>query len=87
MDETGKQLEKKKWTEMHDVFEDVCRKMGVKKVGQIIASGQGGVAKDGEATFSPAKKCPEAAFNRSWALRKSVFGSLERGHTPSIAFL
>ena len=79
MDETGKQLEKKKWTEMHDVFEDVCRRDWSKESwANNCWSGQGAVAKNGEATFSPAKKCPEAAFNRRWALRKSVFGSLER---------
>ena len=88
MDETGKQLEKKKMDRnARRLWRCVQKDRSKESWANNCWSGQGGVAKDGEATFSPAKKCPEGAFNRRWALRKSVFGSLERGHTPSIAYL
>ena len=76
------------WTDMFEKLREVCRKIGVKNAGQRMA-GLGKVAwrKTEREPFLSARKGLDAAFNRKSELRESLFGSLERGHTQSIAYL
>ena len=71
---------------MHDVFEDVCRKIGVKKVGQIIA-GLGKVAwrKTEKQPSHQQRSVQKLPSTEAGHCGRVSLEALERGHTPSIA--
>ena len=83
-----KRCTNQEWTDMFERLREVSRKIGVKNAGQRMA-GLGKVAwrKTEREPFLSARKGLDAAFNRKSELRESLFGSLERGHTQSIASL
>ena len=61
------------WTELHERFKEVCRKIGVKKAGRRIAGLSKVVwRKTEKELFFSAKKGVEAAFNRSSVLPGSL---------------